>query len=327
MIDEDPPASGRRGNGHAARVDWVLLHGNRLTVMGLIVAIAIAAVWVLIASELLAVGPDGYVPTLFGSGVTAGVVALITVALSINQLILSRVFGSPDELADRLTGALDLRRTVERHAGEASSPTDPAAFLAMTAGTLHDRAIQLRATIDRSGLDLPDEVVSRVQAVADYGRTIEDRVEDHDRIVDVLGVILGPEYARHMRAMHHLDVEYSASLSSSAREELAAVADVLESIAIARQFFKTVSLQQDFAVLSRVIIYTGLAALFVSISITLSYRSGSVTVPTASLPAIISLGVGAIVAPLAAFVSYLLRAATIAHRTVSVGPFVPPRSE
>ena len=61
----------------------------------------------------------------------------------------------------------------------------------------------------------------------------------------------------------------------------------------------------------------------------LVYRPDSVTLPAQSLPLVFSLGVGVVVAPLAVFVAYVFRAATIARHTVSVGPFAPPeeRSE
>jgi hypothetical protein len=52
--------------------------------------------------------------------------------------------------------------------------------------------------------------------------------------------------------------------------------DNLESIAVTRQFLKTLSLQQDFGRLSRVLVYSGLAAFATVVSLTLVYRTGSV---------------------------------------------------
>jgi ABC-type multidrug transport system fused ATPase/permease subunit len=106
--------------------------------------------------------------------------------------------------------------------------------------------------------------------------------------------------------------------------ELEALNDLLEALAITRQFFKTMALQQDFAKLSRLIISLGLAALLVAIAIALVYRTDATTVPPEVLGDVVSVGIGVVLAPLAAFVAYLARAATIAYRTVSVGPFVPP---
>lgn len=302
----------------------LLLEGNRLVIAGGIVVGVVALVWTLVSVGLLAVGPDSTAATLFASGITSGVVTLLTIALSINQLILSRVFDSPDELADRLEGTRELRRTVEDLAGEPSTPNDPAEFLSLTAATLAGRASDLHAAIEASAWSPPDEVTAAIRDLVDYGTAIDDNVEGESAIVDALDVLLGPEYATNLTAVHHLQNEHADALSEEVRAEFEAVEELLESIAVARQFFKTLALQQDFATLSRILVYSGLVALLVSISLALVYRTDAVTVRQSALPAVVSLGVGAVVLPLAAFVAYVLRAATIAYRTVSVGPFVPP---
>lgn len=122
----------------------------------------------------------------------------------------------------------------------------------------------------------------------------------------------------------HLQNEYGASIPEAALTELQAIEDLLESLAIVRQFYKTVALQQDFARLSRQLAYAGMIAFLSAILVTLIYQPNSVTVPLPALPIIVSLGIGIIVTPLALFVAHILRAATVARQTVSVGPFIPP---
>jgi len=60
--------------------------------------------------------------------------------------------------------------------------------------------------------------------------------------------------------------------------------------------------------------------------VALMYLTSSVTLPILVLPVVVSIGIGIIIAPLALFVSYILRAATVARKTVSVGPFIPPNN-
>lgn len=306
-------------------VYWFLLHGDRRAVTGSIILGVVAIFGVLITTGILAVGPGGSASTVFGSGLTSGIVTLVTIALSINQLILTRVFGSPNELTNRLEGTRDLRQNIEALADEPSTPNDPADFLSLLATTLHDRALDLLAELEASEWEPPPEVTSAVRDIADYGDTIDDRLAGQAQIVGVLEIVLGTEYALNMTAVHHLQNEYDEFLSEGVREDFQAVGTLLESIAVTRQFFKTITLQQDFARLSRLIVYLGLVGLVVTISLTLIYRGNSVTVPTSLLPVIVSLGIGAIISPLAVFVAYIIRAATIAHRTVSVGPFIPPK--
>jgi hypothetical protein len=304
--------------------DWFLLEGQRWVIAAAIVVVFTGIVGALVSVGVLAVGPGSSVASLFGSGLTAGIVTLVTIALSINQLILSRVFGSPNELLDRLEGSRELRGRVEELAGRPSSPNDPAAFLSLVATTVSERATTALSMTDAGDSKPPIEVTRTLEDVAEYGRNIDSRVNADTPVVDVLGVIVGSEYAINMVAVRHLRNEHAGALSAEVEAELGAVDELLESVAVLRQFFKTLALQQDFATLSRLLVYSSLAALLVSASLTLVYRTGSTTLATSTLSIVVPLGLGAAVTPFAVFAAYILRGATVAHRTVSVGPFVPP---
>jgi len=302
---------------------WLLLRGNRTAVATVPLVAVVGGLFALIQVGLLTVGPRSAASSAFSSGFIAGTVTLVTIALSITQLILSRVFGSPDDLFDRLDGTRTLRQRVRDHAGDAAVPRDPAEFLGLVAETLTERADRLHAVCEDSG-DCPSELDGYAAGIAAYGESVTANVESGTAIVNVLEVILGTEYARNLTATERVRNEYGDSLPEAARAELAAIDDLLEAIAVTRQFFKTLSLQQDFARLSRIVAATGLLALVASVALTLIYRSGSVTIPAWTLPIVVSVGIGVIVTPLAVFIAYVFRAATIAHRTVSVGPFAPP---
>ncbi|MDS0221112.1 hypothetical protein NDI54_07105 [Haloarcula sp. S1AR25-5A] len=301
---------------------WLVLSGNRIVVAGALVGAVAALFFTLAGLGLVAIGPDSAAASAFASGFVSGTVTLVTIALSINQLVLSRMFGSPGELFDQMDGTRDLRRRVREHAGESSVPNDPADFLGLIAETLTERANRLDAAL-RSGDDTPAEAEEYAEGIAAYGESIADKIESQTAIVNVLAVVLGTEYAQNMTATEHLQNEYD-QLPPSAESELDAIDDLLETIAVTRQFFKTLSLQQDFARLSRVVAYSGLVALATSVAMALVYRPDSVTVPEPYLPLVFSLALGIIITPLAVFIAYMFRAATIARHTVSVGPFVPP---
>jgi len=305
-------------------VHWLVLGGNRIAVTAAIVAAVVAVFFVLTRLGLLVVGPRSAAATAFASGLISATVTLVTIALSINQLILSRVFGSPDDLFDQLGGTRDLRDRIRDHAGESAVPNDPAGFLELAAGTLTDRADRLEAAFDDAGEEPPEAVGDYADGIAAYGESISEKIESQTAIVNVLEVVLGTEYAQNLTATTYVRNEYGDAMPEAAVGELDAIEDLLEAIAVTRQFFKTISLQQDFARLSRVVAYSGLVALVVSVGMALIYRPDSVTVPVQYLPLVFSLGVGVIVTPLAVFISYVFRAATIARHTVSVGPFVPP---
>ncbi len=304
--------------------DWVLFEGGRKTVAGCLVIGIAGIVGALVFVDIFAIGPNSSAAMIFSSGLASGVVTLVTISLSINQLILSRVFGSITQLTDRLEGARDFRQHVKELAGVSSTPNDPADFLSLVGTTLRDRASGILAMSDSSDWNPSREITDALQDLVEYGDNIDAELERNAKVTEVLGVVLGPQYAVNMTAVHHLQNEYHASLPEAARTEFQAIEELLESIAIIRQFYKTVAIQQDFATVSRLIIYSSLLALLTVISLTLIYRTNSITVPASILPVVVSVGIGVIVSPLALFVTYILRAATIARRTVSVGPFVPP---
>jgi hypothetical protein len=136
-------------------VHWFLLGGDRLAVSAVLLGAVVAVFLSLTRFGLLAVGPNSAAASAFSSGLIAGTVTLVTIALSIDQLILSRVFGSPNELFDRLEGAEDLRGRLRDRADEPAVPNDPAEFLELVAGTLTERATRLGSApgdADRSPL-------------------------------------------------------------------------------------------------------------------------------------------------------------------------------
>ncbi|WP_418285277.1 hypothetical protein [Halorubrum sp. DTA46] len=229
-----------------------------------------------------------------------------------------------NSLRDRLDGARELHADVAALAGRPSSPNDPAAFLSLIARTLSERVATLRAMDESGEWDPPSEVTNALRDIGDYGENIESRLDDNIRVDSVLTILLGPEYAVNLNAVQHLQNRYAGSFPEAAQAELQAIDELLKSIAVVRQFYKTIALQQDFAELSRMIVYAGLIAFVTTISVTLLYRTNSVTIPPSMLPAVVTLGIGVVTVPLALFVSYILRAATVARQTVSVGPFIPP---
>ncbi|WP_050025299.1 hypothetical protein [Halorubrum saccharovorum] len=306
-------------------VDWVLLDGDRRAVAGCFAALCAGVMWTLIAAGVLAVGPSSSVASLFGSGLTSGVITLLTIALSINQLVLSRVFGSVNVLVDRLNGSRELRQTVESIAGVPSSPNDPADFLSLIATTLTDRADGVIAAGDGVDWDPPEAFTSALRDIAAYGDDLDENIESNTDLNSILGVILGTEYAQNMTATRYLRNEYAASIPEEISEKLKAIEELLESIAVVRQFYKTIAIQEDLATLSRLLVYSGVTALAAAVTVTLVYRTNSVTIPAEALPVLVSVAIGLIVAPLALFVAYILRAATVARQTVSVGPFIPPQ--
>lgn len=298
---------------------WLLVDGSRPVVSAGLAGLAFLVTFWLTSLGLITFRPASTVGTMFGSGVISGVFSLITITLTVNQLVLSRVFGTINGLTDRIDGTLDFRHTVEDIAGRTESPNDPAEFLSLIGETLADRAGVLE-----DELDDPDEseYLSDLRSYADRLTDIEG-TGDTMRIVSML---LGPAYAQLLTATDSR--VRSEAFSEAATEELDAVRDLLKAVAVARQFFKTIAIQQDLAELSRRLVYLGIPVLLVSFYITTTYTTlPSSTIAEPLLPLVVSAGVAIVLLPLAVLLSHMVRLATIARFTVSVGPFVPPEEQ
>lgn len=301
---------------------WFLLKGNRLAVAGGVSVIVFFLMVGLVEADVILVGPGSKVPTVFGSGITAGVFTLVTVTLSVNQLILSRVFGTVSGLTDRLDGALDFRRSVADIVDQPGIPNDPAAFLSLLGESLHERVETLDAnTEDDSGLR--DDFDPYVSDMFEYADTLGS-IESEQDTLEIVSVVLNPMYAQNMAETERLRQQYANRLSETAETELDAILDLLKSIAVVRQFLKTVAIQQNLARLSQTLAYFGFPALLVAYSTTLLYSSRvGVAVPAQYLPWVVSLAIAVVTFPLAILLVYILRIATITRFTISVGPFVP----
>jgi hypothetical protein len=102
--------------------------------------------------------------------------------------------------------------------------------------------------------------------------------------------------------------------------------DVLQLFAPAREHFKTLYFQWELTDLSRGMLYTALPALVVSIT-ALLYLDQASAAPGATLGVenviwLLAAAASVAMLPFIVLLSYILRIATIAKRTLAMGPFV-----
>lgn len=209
---------------------WLLLQGDRRVVAVGMTAVVVGLFAGLIASGRLAVGPTSSAASLFGSGLTSGVVTLVTIALSINQLVISRVFDPINNLTDRLQGSRDLRETVEDIADEPSTPNDPAAFLSLIATTMSEAASKLQELGASNDWTPPAETRAVIDDLLAYGESIDDNIERDTRVSDILGVIIGPEYAYNLTAVSHVRQNRAAAMPAVVDAQFEIIEESLESI-------------------------------------------------------------------------------------------------
>lgn len=316
--------SSSHGDGEHPIQKWLLLTGSRTGIaLGLTVGI-VGLSAVLSLTGIVYVKAGSNLATALSSGLLSGLLTLLTVTLSINQLILSRVFGSPSNLFNTVEGSVEFQERVERIADISISPNEPDEFLALIGRTLIDQAELFHTRLSANG-SFPDEFEQFTNRIVDYGDHLTD-AGDTDSPFEVLVLTVGTEYAQNLTETRRQQA-VTDNLSDAADETLDDILTLLKAVATMRQFFKTLVIQQDLARLSRQLIYTGVAAVLTTYYLSHVYTAASSippAIPDAYLPLLTSVAAGIIFAPLMVLISYLLRIATVTLYTVSVGSFVPP---
>lgn len=307
---------------------WIFITGSRLRVTAVMSLLLIVMAALLVEFGIVYVGPGSNISTTLASGILSGLLTLLTVVLSINQLILSRLFGSAGSLSDQLEGTLDYRRTVEEIADVDMSPNEPSAFISLLAETLERRVQDFRQAVESAAVSLDSEADTNeyASAVTDYADHL-GMADDVDDAFQVVVITLGTDYADHLDTTRKFRSKYGENLPDEADEALDDILGLLKAVATMRQFFKTLALQQELAKLSRHLIYTGVPAVLVTYFLSQTYTTAS-DIPTAIdpayMPLVVTLATGIIFFPLGVLVTSLLRVSTVSLYTVSIGTFIPP---
>lgn len=307
-------------------IRWFVFGGSRPAVVGLLLLGVFLIYFVL--------GYGGYFVLTEGSrlmwlfnGLVNGLLTLVTVVLAIEQLVLSEEFGSINDIYDQLESMSDFRATVAELTDETVTPIEPAAFLTALLRTLQDRATELRAEIPEDH-SVSREIENYTTDVIEQSEDVSHQLEKSSMTADLLLIMLSYNDSRLIHSGRELHTEHAASLPSSAASTLEEIQELLQRIDTTRQYFKTIYLQRELSHLVRLIIYSGSLATLISGLMILVYRPPTqTTLAPIVFFTLLSGAVVVTVAPLAVLFAYTLRAATIARKTASFGPFIPQEEQ
>jgi|AntDeeMinimDraft_4_1070355.scaffolds.fasta_scaffold00761_3 hypothetical protein len=306
----------------ARLTEWILLDGDRFHVMAIVVAG--------IFSVFLILDLSGYVPLrnvqplyYVYSGLISGNLTLITVVVAINQLLLSREFHSPGELESQIEGVVEYRDDLEEMTGEVA-PITPPEFLRVLVESTRRQAQELDdMAVNETTEEVRDDVapiVSELTAQADH---VVDLVrESETSTFEALAATLSTDYAPQINRLRQIQYRYADELPADLDDSIDELVHRLKDVDIARQYFKTLYLQEELATLSRHLFYVGLASLVVIVSgllILTAPTRGSVSQPSLRILVPVTVTVG--FAPISLLFAFIVRVATVTQRTVSTIPF------
>ncbi|WP_229504722.1 hypothetical protein [Natrinema versiforme] len=323
---------------------WLLLEGDRRVIVGWFVAGVFAVALVLGVSDVIGVRESRFVTTMF-STMIAGLFSFIPIVVAVNQLIISRLFGTPDRLTERIDGVQAFRSRVETQTeGDGVSPTDPAPFLARLAGTLGSRADELATECgddhrptdggERSRVsDADDTPISALESICRFASRTREHTRDlsaqltgeTESVFAVVLPTIDHDYAGAANEAQRLGHRFDEELSGRAASLLEELRELFVTADATRQYFTTIYLQRELARLSRLITYSGTAAILLSSLVIMIYASGYPPVAFEGwLLVLVSLALAVAFSPLAVLFAYVVRISAILKRTSAPGAFTPP---
>lgn len=312
------------GRGRTGGVaNWFLVEGDRLVIAGGVLAVVLAALlvieWTYGFVSVRAASPIYF---LFSSLLT-GDLTLVTVVLSINQLVLSRELGAPGTLSERLQGAVDYRDEVAESTDASVTPKTPARFLRY----LHGEVESQTHRIEEAAAGVPDDSLRErlddlTASLFDDVALVNRALEADEGIFTVVSATIATDHADQLRTIAGVRAECADSLTEELDDLLDGLETRLFQIDVARNYFKTVYVQKELAYLSRVLLYVGVPAIASSGLALVFYNAlGPAPVPSAAVYAVVAVTFTLGFAPLAVLFAFVLRLAYVAQRTASVAPF------
>jgi hypothetical protein len=273
---------------------WLLLSGNRLLIAGVALFAVFLGFWGAVIGGLVPLREQTATLYLLFT-LTSGNITLITIVVSLNQLILTRHLESPSDISDEMSYMRTYRGNVSNTIRRNVTPVRPSEFFLLLFRSLRQ---DLRS-LDEREWTLEDELVERefdgtFAELDDHITEVIELLEESEAgLVFALFTTVSADYERYMETIWRLQYEHGEQLPDAASETVARVRNTIEDIGIARRIFKTTYIESELASLSRRLLYIGLPALLGTMLFMLSFTAStqasigpallSVAVPVLSL--------------------------------------------
>ena len=261
--------------------------------------------------------------------------AIITgtaIVVTINQLVLSQELGAVGDQRERMQASMDFRRDVEEAVGTGASAPEPAVFVDQLVSGIGDHADRLAdAATDETDPAVRSTIREYVDELTDNADTVRDQLDDAQfGTFAVIWAALGFDYSRFISEGRRLQSRHEGSLSEEAHAAIDDLVDVLTLYGPAREHFKTLYFQWTLIDLSRALLYISVPALAVMGLLLMYVDDAAVqgtTLGVDNLVFVTSAGFVVGIAPFVVFMVYILRIASVAKRTLAMGPFILRESE
>jgi len=324
----------RERSGESSLKIKLLLRTNRFAVTGVLAAFVFAA-FILFAVLLdpslqSEIRSTDTIETIF-SAMIGVVVTGTTLVVTINQLVLSQETGPLGDQRQRMSDAMDYRTYAQDLLGGVV-PVDPSAFLAALVAEVERRAEVLDRIVAGDDEELERQVGEFVDSVHGNAEYAEDQLEGAQfGTFDVLFAALNFNYSWKIYQIERMTEEFDDVLDDDQRQAFDDLHTALSMFGPAREHIKTLYFQWALVELSQYILYAAVPALAIAggmLAFVGAETFGPATFLTVPVVTwVVGLAFTITLVPFLLFTAYILRIATVAKRTLAMGPLILRESQ
>jgi hypothetical protein len=313
---------------------WLLLQAPRIHLSVVLAAVLFAAlvVWGTFVDPRFIQRIQGQdtIETTF-STMVGSVITAVTLVVSVSQLVISQENGPLGDQHRRMSDAMDFRSYAADLIGQ-ETPADPSHFLRVFVDESEKRAKAVRRLAAEAGDgEFNEELDTLVDSLHGNGEAVRDQLEGSQfGTFEVLFAALNYNYSSKIYHVERLKREYTDEDDDSIREAMDKLRTSLSMFGPAREHVKTLYFQWSLMNLSQIILYSAVPALIVSGGMlgfvgpeTFPHTTFGVT----NLLWVFAAAFTVAAFPFLAFIVYILRIATVAKRTLAVGPLILRESQ
>ncbi len=301
---------------------WLFIDGNRLVVA----TVFLVGIYLLLLATTAVIGPVEQRQTtplfyLF-SVLGGGNFTLVTIVISVSQLVISRQLGTPGQIRNQIEATNQFRGTIEETSDVDVAPVTPTEFLHLLLRSAAENTKNLQQAAEGESGDEWDELVEIVDRLAGHVGRVEANIARSDvSVVSALAVTLDTNYSEDIYDLRSVRTRYAESYPAEVEDWLDALVVRLQQIDVGRQYLKTLYMQDELSMLSRSLLYVGIPALLTTVLMLRAFAAGFESFTALTLLAVVPLTVTVAFAPLLVLFAYVLRLTTVARWTLAITPF------
>lgn len=313
---------------------WAVLGANRLLITGLL-ALGFFLVFVVIGQLFVptfetTLRSDDMIDSMFSTMISA-IITGTTLVVTISQLVISQENGPLGDQRERMSNTMDFRDFTEEMIGS-PTPADPSAFLREIVSATERRAHMLRdAVANNRNEQLRAEVGEFTDSLTGNAEEVKERLDGATfGSFEVLNAALNYNYGIKIFQVERIANDYPESLTEEDMRILDELKQSLSMFGPAREHIKTLYFEWALINLSQLILYVSVPALLVA-GIMMTFVGG-VSFPNSTFGishTILVVGAAFTITlvPFFLLISYIVRVATVAKRTLAIGPLILRESE